>query len=85
MRPGFFLLLVSFPVFAQLPRTVFSGGFTNSGGAMQGRATFSLPLPPIALKVNAPFSGQDLIETTQTLADGSHLGLAVTYRPGGLA
>jgi len=73
MNRGLTLLLVSLPAFAQLPRTFFSGGLSNSGGVVQGRATFQVPQPPIQLLVNAPFSGQDLVESAQTLADGSHV------------
>jgi len=66
----FFLAL---PSFAQLPRIVFSGGADYSGGVFKGTAAFRFPMQPIPLMVNAPFSGQERMEASQTLTDGTHV------------
>ncbi len=68
----FAVLLLSLPSasFAQLPAIFFSGSASYSGGVFQGNASFRLPMPPIPLMVNAPYSGQQEIETSQTLQGG---------------
>lgn len=70
--PFLFFVLAS-PSFAQLPRIVFSGGADYSGGVFKGTAAFRFPMQPIQLMVNAPFSGQERIEASQTLAGGTRV------------
>jgi hypothetical protein len=48
-----------------------SGGTRD--GVFQGNANFNLPryLPPVV--TNAPYSGEEVTESSQTLADGTHI------------
>jgi hypothetical protein len=84
--PGLFVLLLSLPAFGQ-GLIAFSG---NGGGApdggFQGTATFRLPLMSSPKVINAPYAGQQVHETVQTLADGTHITrqmmgpVSMTYR-----
>jgi hypothetical protein len=49
------------------------GGGGNADGSFHGNATFRLPmfLPPAL--TNAPYSGEQVQESSQTLADGTHI------------
>jgi hypothetical protein len=52
----------------------FSGGGGGTrDGSFQGNATFHLPLRTPPAVVNAPYSGEDVNENVQTLADGTHV------------
>jgi hypothetical protein len=84
--PGLFVLLLSFPAFGQ-GLIAFSGNFGGTpDGGFQGTATFRLPMPSPRPVVNAPYSGQQVHESVQTLADGTHItrqtpgAFPVTYR-----
>jgi hypothetical protein len=68
------LFLFTLSAFAQLPMLAFSGGGGGSrDGSFQGNATFRLPLPSPPVLVNAPYAGEQVNETSQTLADGTHI------------
>ena len=65
-------LLLAPPASAQLPRIAFSGGFSGGPDGFKGDASFQLARP-MELKANAPYSGEEKVEHTQTLADGTHI------------
>jgi hypothetical protein len=68
-----FILLTALPLFGQginMMSSSFSGG---PDGVMRGSATFGVsPFMPPPLK-NAPYSGQEMSETKQTLIDGTNI------------
>jgi hypothetical protein len=51
----------------------FSGGGGTRDGGFQGNATFHLPIFPQPVLANAPYSGEQVSESSQTLADGTHI------------
>jgi hypothetical protein len=71
--PGLFVLLLSCPAFGQ-GLIAFSGNFGGTpDGGFQGTATFHVPLISPRPVVNAPYAGQQVHESVQTLADGTHI------------
>src|ERR1039458_2057942 len=73
-RISVLLLLFASSALAQLPIIAFSGGGGGSQtGGFQGNATFRLPIPTGPVVVNAPYSGQQTDQVSQTLADGTHI------------
>ena len=68
-----FLLSFASAAFAQWPMIAYSGGGSYIGGVFQGNASFRFPMPAIPLMANAPYSGQQEIEVSQTLQGGVHV------------
>jgi hypothetical protein len=66
------IVLSTLPAFGQgLASFSTSGG--GRDGVFQGTATFSLPMFPQSVVTNAPYSGEHMTESSQTLADGTHI------------
>src|ERR1039458_3177525 len=49
------------------------GGGGRADGVFHGTATFGLPMHSPPVRTNAPYSGEQVNESSQTLADGTHI------------
>ena len=67
------ILLLALSAFGQglISFSGSSGG--GRDGTFQGNATFRLPMFPQPVLTNAPYSGEQVSESSQTLADGTHI------------
>jgi len=73
------LLLAAPAAFAQTPRIPFSGGFSGGPDGIKGDATFNLNRS-IQVMTNAPYSGEEKVDSVQTLADGTHVTRTIPAR-----
>jgi hypothetical protein len=75
--PGLLVLLLSSllssAAFGQGLIAFSGGGGGTPDGRYQGTATFRPPMPSPRVLTNAPYSGQQVHTTVQTLADGTHI------------
>jgi hypothetical protein len=72
------LILFGLSAFGQVDMTSFSSnGSSGPDGVFHGTATFSLPRYSPPVLTNAPYSGGQVNERSQTLADGTHITSAM--------
>jgi hypothetical protein len=74
-------LLAALPLFGQ-PMSMTSSNYSNGPGGARGSATFSVgPRMSMPTIKNAPYAGQQVTETKQTLIDGTNITRQIPHTP----